>query len=180
MIFQVEISLNLTLSDIMVYTEVIIVLGIKLTEEEAHDLFEITEEDYPVVRTKLLRCRKYVKIFEIPNEHEDGPRKYILGLKVHKYYHKVGFRCDKCEKYSLCDNCIGQTNNGVYDVRAMVTDSVEVNLRHVCLNCFADNKKDLGGRTEDIPIVGGKFAYMDKVEGLERCNTCGYKPDRNL
>ena len=150
----------------MVYSTVSIVLGAVLTKEELETL------DFDEVGETLL-CRKNVEIFRVPHNED----LYIIGLQMHVYYHKTGLKCGSCPKHSLCDSCIGQTNNGYYDVRSMNDRAVEVNLRHVCLFCFSDNKADLGAPKENLPVVGGRCVGPENPEGIKCCNTCGHKPD---
>lgn len=98
---------------------------------------------------------------------------YLAGIPLHTYWRRVGMHSDKCDHrhcgghgeesdadknatpdyYTLCDTCIGTTDNGVYDVGAMIERPAEVNLRHVCLRCYADDRRDLGPPHQDLPVV---------------------------
>lgn len=63
----------------------------------------------------------------------------IIGTTVHTYYRKY-IKCDKCTDYTCCDTCIGETNNGYYDVDTILNKLVECDPIRLCPTCFADNK----------------------------------------
>ncbi len=75
---------------------------------------------------RLERSEESVLI-ETLHDHDAKGNHFIVGIEMHKYW-RYGIRCDQCEKYSCCDRCIGNTNNGYYDVTAMVTSPVEVDI----------------------------------------------------
>jgi len=164
---------------IMVYTTVSIILGIHLNREELKEILRVDElgefdEFDRDLEHKIIN--KNVEIFKIPCCESEN-KQYFVGLQMHTYYRKHGIKCDNCDKYSCCDNCIGQTNNGFYDIVRMADNPVEVNSQHVCLHCFSDNKRDLGGLSEDLPVIDHRCIGSDNPPGLSRCDTCGLKPD---
>nr|QBK86397.1 MAG: hypothetical protein LCMAC102_01920 [Marseillevirus LCMAC102] len=126
----------------MVYTQLNIVAGVILTKEEKNKIEEELD------KSSILQfhgpmggcCIKKRKM-------------HLFGVCVHTYY-RYHQRCENCEKYTVCDECIGQTNNGHYDVLTIAESDVKVERRHLCPCCFSDNKSD-----------------------YDRCKTCNSKFD---
>lgn len=156
----------------MVYFTLQVVLGVEVSREELEEITDVDECGY-VEESELA---DNITVFQFPCCSKNNGVKYIIGESLHKYYRKHT-RCDKCEKYTVCDTCIGQTNNGYYDVDAIFSGPVEANIHHICLHCFADNKKDLGGLKEDLPIVDDRCVGPQDPPGLQTCDVCGLKPD---
>lgn len=78
---------------------------------------------------------------------------YFLGV-ITKKYNRLRVRCNKCEKYSLCDTCIGQTENGFFDVSKILNTVFIVDDSHICQWCFNDKKED---------VQQCKFCNYDKL-----------------
>jgi hypothetical protein len=158
----------------MVYTRVSIVIGVVgssgevLTDDNSTDGFlEVN------TLGKTTPGGDDVLISSIHNHCHDEEM-FIVGIELHEYYRKHNCSCGDCEKYACCDACIGQTNNGYYNVQRMVTQPVEVNLRHLCFHCYSDNKEDL-----QAPRADHDFSDKNKPFSKEGmfCKTCGLKPD---
>lgn len=47
---------------------------------------------------------------------------------------------DICGPYTVCDECLGTTNNGQYDIVDIFDNVIEVNPDFVCHNCGNDNR----------------------------------------
>lgn len=162
----------------MVYTTVEIVLGVIMSREELEKIVDLDEDGYvedPVLDT--IRGVYSVRIYMYPCCSEARGEQYLIGVPLHTYYRKHGVRCGDCEEYSVCDMCIGITNNGFYDVCAIHNGPVEVPLRHICQHCFADNKKDLQAPEKDLPIVGNQIQGSSSDSQALPCETCGREPD---
>ncbi len=136
----------------MVYTELNIVAGVVLTDEERAKFEEETE--MPPRLHENLKKYVYIPISFYGSKCCGKKETVIFGIVVHTYYRSCQ-RCEKCDKYTVCDTCIGQTNNGNYDVDKMSEFDVKVERRHLCPNCFADN--------------GSVFEF---------CKTCNHKFDK--
>lgn len=64
---------------------------------------------------------------------------YILGIKV-KQYDRLAVRCDKCDTHTLCATCLGQTENGYYDIDRILDSVFQVDETHICKWCHNDKK----------------------------------------
>ena len=156
----------------MVYFTLEVVLGVEVSREELEEITDVEEGGYvedPEVANGVI-------VHSFPCCSKSNGKKYILGTSLHKYYRKIT-RCDKCSEYSVCDTCIGQTNNGHYDVRAIYSGPAEANIRHICLHCFHDNGRDLGAPKEDLPIVDNQCIGTQDPVGIHTCDVCNLKPD---
>ena len=163
----------------MVYTQLWIVYGVELDAKEVFSIFapEKTELDEDEQLNELCtKMHKDVEAFRFPCCSDSSNKKIILGVKMHTYYRKY-IRCDNCETHSVCDTCIGNTNNGLYDVDKIFSDSAKCNPRHICQNCNADNKIDLGGKLVTEPLVNGKHVE-EKNNGCIKCSTCNSTPSK--
>lgn len=165
----------------MVYTELIIVAGIvvnknEISPEADYVGIEIDEDGY-VQNTEF--NDKRMEVFSFPCCSKSQNEKYIIGFKLHTYYHKV-VKCGDCDRNSCCDTCIGETNNGNYDVEKILDGPVEVNIRHLCLYCFSDNKVDLGAPLKTCKLNENCFDEAEMKENKKKslfCKTCNRKPD---
>jgi len=160
----------------MVYTKLFIVSGLLLSKEQIitaletvaeEELKAIAEEDLEealpeLFREHLVRANPelwmkhcgghYPKLYSFPCCSESSGKWFVLGFKVHAYYRKH-VHCGGCPENAVCDMCIGETNNGWYDIDAIFnrptrilrekicwlcnSDQVEVN--HRCKLCFINN-----------------------------------------
>lgn len=150
------------------YHSISIVLGAVVTKQELMNYATYSDEDGLFDKNSIgkVRCGR-VMIHRLPGHGEVAENTFVIGFDLHTYYryHNVG--CEKCEKYTCCDTCIGTTNNGFYDAVKMQEEVVEANLRHICLHCYADNRTDLGM---------GKMEWVHNK--LKCCKTCGKYPSR--
>lgn len=164
----------------MVYTKLWIILGVKISYDDLRKYFidadELEDFRYD---DETLDPKLGIKLYQ-PGCCSES-KECILGFIVHTYYRKVT-RCENCPTYCVCDTCIGMTNNGHYDVQKIRNEVVEVNLRHVCFNCYHDNKKDLGGlhesRLTNPSTVAQKFIGQMGSEG-EKCQVCNRVNNNN-
>lgn len=164
----------------MVYTTLELILGVVVSQEELAKITDVDEDGLPEkLDLDKTRGGEHVKIYPFPCCSEARGKQYLIGIPLHVYYRKHGVRCDKChpQGFWVCNTCLGTTNNGVYDVVAIHKGPVEANLRHVCLYCFSDNRKDLMAPQEDLPVVGHRVQGDPDNPNLLRCETCGLKPD---
>jgi len=161
----------------MVYTQLIIVYGAMVTLEDLRKVTDDVDEDGCLDNPTLPKLAGHqVEIFSFPCCSKSGCKLYVVGYLMHTYYRKLT-RCDKCPSYCVCDECIGMTNNGYYNVNDIVDKPVEVNMRHLCLCCFADNKKDLNAPKESIEEKGAKFMNHCPSHESIPCETCGNRQD---
>ncbi len=177
----------------MVYTQLSIVLGVVIPFDYVksiidHKKLKDIEEKFVVMRfadedvlKDCFKGKNDMHLFNFPCCSESGDDKFILGYEVHKYYRKL-IKCENCKEYSVCDKCIGYTNNGYYDVNKILNEPIEVNIRHMCLYCYSDNRKDLGGLEKTYPIIKNSFVCgnrEDDEKKFVKCDTCGNLPVRN-
>ena len=145
----------------MVYSELYFIRGIILTVAQLKEICEnflgedVSKLDYYEIRGALnevlddnqLRYQHgcTLELFQFFHQKDINSPDclFILGVKLHTYYHRT-VRCENCKKYSLCDKCIGYTNNGYYDVDAISKGPVSTSNRDVCLMCYHDNRHDMG------------------------------------
>jgi hypothetical protein len=168
----------------MVYTTLEVILGIVVSREDLVRILnlEIDPDQDPLDDDRTLGTTlagRPVRIYGFPCCSPANGKQYLIGLSLHLYYRKHGVHCDQCHPNRLwvCNTCLGTTNNGVYDVVAIHKGPVEANLRHICLHCFADNRKDLMAPQEDLPVVDNRVQGDPNNPALLRCETCGIKPD---
>lgn len=95
-----------------------------------------------------------LKLFQFPCCSDSNQTCFILGKKVKSWVRFIT-TCPKCEEYSLCDDCIGQTEFGYYDVQKILDGPVECPIENTCMYCWRDNRK---------PITN-------------KCVACGHKPN---
>ena len=166
----------------MVYTTLKVVLGFVINKAELLELLEMKGEDdnlreYDIVKLfDDLDYGKNINLYRFPCCSESSNELFIIGIERHKYYRQP-VRCHDCQQYTVCDRCIGHTNNGYYDVCAIFQRPIEVNVRHVCPWCFHDNKQDLNGPQTTSPIVDRRFQPNDyNHSDSKQCNVCSGRP----
>lgn len=136
----------------MVYTRVKIVKGIVLTREQIENLIEIEEDDdvcdkfyvelVDGFETKL-RGHEGLRLFPFVCCSKIAGEIFIFGYEVNSFP-RLRIQCSKCEEFSLCDKCIGETTNGFYDVEKILNEVVQVPNEIMCGHCNTDNV--VGGR----------------------------------
>jgi len=155
----------------MVYKSIKIVLGIAVSNKIVKTLAERDENEW-INTMGTLKCKKNVNIYQLPGHNS---KKFIIGISLHKYFRKHVPNCEECDEYIMCDTCIGQTNNGFYDVITMIEEPIEVNIRNICFHCFSDHTDDLGAPLENI--LPADYMSERNSDRLQECSTCGLKPD---
>lgn len=162
----------------MVYTQLHIVVGSVLTYADLERIFDI-EDPYAINDIDL---DAPMEIFPFSCCSDSATKLFIIGYKLHTYY-RNHIRCDDCGEHTVCNKCIGHTNNGYYDVKTILNEPTEVNIRNVCVECWADNKRDMGARLETAPIVNHRFQSVDvDVDVADanheelNCIVCNIKP----
>lgn len=133
----------------MVYHQLFIVKGVVVTVEELrtfllkHDEEAKDLEVYDLISLYEESDIKFqgqsIDIFPFPCCSENNNKLFIIEVKVHTYYRKH-VKCYQCDENSVCDYCIGETNNGQYDVQAILDGPVSIVPSTVCDSCGADNK----------------------------------------
>lgn len=170
----------------MVYHTITIVLGVAAKAKEV--LTEENSEEGMLAISRLGRLEPAdvdVLISSIHDHNSRGTEEgFIIGVALHVYYRRHNIKCRDCKEFTCCDTCIGQTNNGFYDVSGICDKPTEVNLRHICFACFADNRDDLMAPVKDK--IYGKDNKEEKSTPQAKsgrrpppklCSTCGCKPD---
>jgi len=194
----------------MVYTEVQIVVGYPVTAPQLKALFHQAEFDWdesrddwldilqrffheqfliPYYKGNIPLCGKEptITVISYPSCSELSEKVYIIGKVFRTYTRQHNIRCGKCEEHSCCDNCLGQTENGVYPVEKFLNtvalvdrdrlcgkckhESLPVNndrdLTHQrCTKCFVDQENSmihLSSYTDQIQriIMSTKFSFSD-------------------
>jgi hypothetical protein len=163
----------------MVYSILEVIHGFVINKEELRELLDLEDED------DLADCNliglfddefaidfgKKINLYNFPCCSESRDQLFIIGESVHTYYRKL-IRCEDCPGPRIvCDHCIGYTNNGYYDVIAILKQPVAVDVRHICSWCFHDNRQDLNGTLETAPVV-------DDPSQKRSCDVCGSLPGK--
>lgn len=141
----------------MVYRELYLIRGLVLTKQQIgrqkylRDLELFFEDDLinqnptSFVTNSDELNPQVLNLYAFPGCSENTEQ-FILGEVVSTYYHRK-VSCDKCERWedgkimSLCDECIGTTDNGTYDTDAILEGPVECPCEHVCYFCGHDNRE---------------------------------------
>ncbi len=163
----------------MVYVRLLIVCGAILTHEQASKLVKPDEDGDICCTEAVMKINtRPIDLYSYPCCTEIRGEKYLVGEVVHTYYRK-NVKCEKCPSYCVCDNCIGITNNGHYDVDKIINTPTTVPLEELCQHCFAHNRKNLGGITEDFPIINNRIQFPEKFVDpkMERCEICNLRND---
>jgi len=136
----------------MVYGCIYLVLGVKLSDEEACcKIYEMTKEEYTDEKTKNIGwiSKNYIHKFdgslgEYPpmccRENTD----IIIGVKISTIW-RIRSHCDECPyERRNCNKCFGKTDHGYYDFSSYFEPLVECPFENICHNCFYDNRDDGG------------------------------------
>jgi len=155
----------------MVYTKLFIVVGVIVSKSEIKSMLKITNtDDIP-----YYYIHDDIEIFRFQCCSDSSNKKFLIGIKLHTYYRKY-INCNNCGANSVCDKCIGYTNNGYYDVQTILNQPTKVNIRNVCMNCYADTKHDLGSREQTCEIVNNLFIDDGEDAYKRKCKVCNCTP----
>jgi hypothetical protein len=154
----------------MVFTKVMVLKGYLLSIDEVFQLLEYLQ-NYMIDAGKYYKCLiidppniknkkewlienlyelnnavfsrfKKIQLYTPPCCSKMCQEYYVLGHCV-KIYRRLDVQCEKCTNYFCCDTCLGQTENGFYDMNKLFNEIVEVNEKHVCGWCNNDKKDEL-------------------------------------
>ena len=156
----------------MVYGKIELILGVRLTQEEAaKELMKMSDEDYQ----KFLDQEKEEGIGF--NEYDDlidsseGIQVYfpiccsekkdiLIGTSIGTIW-RVKSRCDNCSEYYCCDQCFGQTDHGYYNFNEIFDNYKECPLEHICSRCHYDNQHPLDDcKRCKYPMDNRIYKYM--------------------
>lgn len=145
----------------MVYTELTIVIGAVVSFEDLKNIFEV-EDPYELdsIHDEL---NDKMELLSFNCCSKSANKLFIIGYTLHTYYRNY-VRCEDCGERTVCDKCIGHTNNGYYDVQSILDGPTEVPIRNVCFNCFADNCVDMKARSETVQIVDNRYVFANGDE----------------
>lgn len=65
---------------------------------------------------------------------------YIIG-RVVKEYEREDKRCKDCDKYTLCDRCIGYVKGGWFDIDDIFEHMTKIDDNRVCNHCYKIHDK---------------------------------------
>lgn len=164
----------------MVFNHVMLLKGYLLTIDETFDflkfiydfmdnsryLYKFLKKDPAIIPEKhreyflmnhmaeindlLIRFDK-IQIYTPPCCSGISYKQFVVGHCL-KQYERIQVGCDKCINTPYCCNtCIGQTENGYYDIDVIFDNFLEVNKNNICQYC-----------------------HNDKREELESCNFCNF------
>lgn len=177
----------------MVFTTLDLVLGFTTSKEELIKLLnlpqgaELDEYFLTDILQNLFKDRSggrsQIAVHQFVCCSKSQGEIYVVGFPLHKYYRQVT-HCEKCPgPRTVCDDCIGMTNNGHYDIQDIADGPVKGNIRHICLNCFHDNKRDLMSPQETCKIVENRYVPDSNVydeKSRLKCTVCGILPSEFL
>lgn len=149
----------------MVYTRVYLVCGTILSLADLRRIFEQfevefpEEDDYQEISEIFAReiIAQHTETVLLPGQHPIGlvaypccsslaGEQWILGTIIKTYYRLSGMGCARCEEYTLCDPCIGETEGGWYDVEKILDEVQVIDREKICPTCSSD--KVVGGRCQ--------------------------------
>lgn len=102
----------------MVYTKVTLFYGFFLSAE-SHGKDPCFDNE--ILWDALTEAYKKhdLEIYSYPCCSELNHKGFLIGKRLCSFertYPHGNENCDKCEKYTMCDKCLGTTTNGEYDV----------------------------------------------------------------
>ena len=130
----------------MVYTQINLIRGFVATAEDLAK-YRIGEEEDQSYDLK----NEFVSVFSFGCCSKSRGKLFIAGMS-RRIYVRVKAGCGKiidpqsaykwfCGVQRLvCDTCIGETDNGNYDVQAILDGPVVAPDEHICPNCYEDNR----------------------------------------
>jgi hypothetical protein len=138
----------------MVYSKIYLVLGIKVSDEEAcKKILNISAEELEEKKNDyytVFMSEKYKHDLNFDNidaypQIQCNPKTDILfGSRIATIHRKKQF-CDDCyDSRENCGECFGQTDNGYYDYEKYFNPLVECPIENLCPECFYDNHEPNG------------------------------------
>jgi hypothetical protein len=143
---------------VMVYTELYIVAGILFSKDQIIQALKVAKVNFDendedsllelkdIFYENLIRPHEQygakavgpnLRIFGFPCCSDSLNKFYILGYVIHTYYRRH-VQCKDCGEHSVCDLCIGETNNGWYDVDTIANKPSHVPADRMCCFCGSD------------------------------------------
>ena len=90
---------------------------------------------------KILFRFKQIQLYTYPCCSDLQDVYYILAQCI-KYYDRIYVECKNCSNFYCCDACMGQTENGYYDMKKVLDEIVEIDEKHICKWCNNDKRSD--------------------------------------
>ena len=98
---------------------------------------------------------------------EQSYKIFVLGRCVKKY-ERINVQCDNCTENSCCDTCLGQTENGFYNVNEMYESNtiIKVEPDNICNWCYNDNREKIEGCKfcDRSQLAAKGISLRDRVE----------------
>ncbi len=92
------------------------------------------------VNREILRRFRGIQLYTPPCCSKENINTFVLGNCIKKY-DRLDVKCEKCEKYTCCDGCLGETENGYYDANEIFSNFVEIDEDRICSWCNNDQKE---------------------------------------
>jgi hypothetical protein len=170
----------------MVYTHIHIVVGQIFTFDEIEDITGLdmtSNTKYYCSEFKVGKRKLDMIIY--PCCSDLGSECFILG-RVVKIYNRTNKKCGihMCEKtvkgkcvcdspyssipnicgnYYICKSCLGDTENGYYDVEGILNNAVEINFKHICNECNHDNRKNIYTKSRSCSLCKTKMNTVQNI-----------------
>lgn len=179
----------------MVYTELQLVLGIKVTDREACEkILKKNEEEFEEAKKKHNLTWVFTNVIDLEDDLEAFPpmccrdsTDIVIGQIIRKIPRKKS-RCENCPyERRNCDRCFGQTVDGFYDFHALFDPLVECQFENICWRCGFDNSIRIQPkkicllwllicRKVGIPKDVGLMVcgYLSKITERKVCERCNY------
>lgn len=153
----------------MVFTQLMVIKGYLLSQNDVFDFVRFLQKNMKSIRHQYEFLRmdidkiddkddwfmsyipnindfisrfKGIQLFTSPCCSDVACKSFILGNKI-KSYDRLNAKCNNCPSpHTLCDNCLGQTENGFYDVTKIFDKITQINEFHVCKYCNNDKRGD--------------------------------------
>lgn len=140
----------------MVATFVEIIVGIRLTDQEACQfLLNMNEEDYNKYKDECDGTSVFVNTnnYRLPGDFQvfkciccSDTTDVIVGISLRKIF-RIKKRCEKCKQSSLCNDCFNTTEQGIINYDETYSFKYKLKPYEVCNFCNSYNKNGKEGST---------------------------------